>query len=314
MEMRNLGRSGLKVSVAGLGCNNFGERISAKEAAPVIDAAIDAGITLFDTADFYGGRGGSETVLGELLGPRRQNLVLATKFGLQMDDAGHSKGASRRYILNAVEASLKRLKTDWIDVYFLHTPDPSTPIEETLRALDDIVRAGKVRYIACSNLSPVQLVEAAWAAEKYGTTNFIAAEDHYSLLVRGAEEQAIPLLQKYSMGLLPYFPLAGGLLSGKYSANEAPPADSRFAHWGHIGKMFMNDRNWRAIGKLQAFADERGIDMVTLALGWLAGNPVVSSVIAGATRPDQVLANAKALEWRPGADDRAAIDALLKDA
>lgn len=314
METRNLGRSGLKVSIAGLGCNNFGDRTDRAGAAKVIDAAIDAGITLFDTADYYGRRGGSETILGELLGARRRDIVLVTKYGLAMDDSGLMQGGSRRYINLAVEASLKRLKTDWIDVYFHHFPDPATPLDETMRALDDIVRAGKVRYIACSNMPAWQMVESAWIAEKYGTFPFIAAEDHYSLLVRGAEEQTIPVAAKYGMGLLPYFPLAGGLLTGKYKADEPFPADSRFANWGHIGSMFLNEKNWAAMGALQRFAEERGISMLSLALGWLAGNPAVSSVIAGATTAEQIVANVKALEWRPTDEDRQMIDTLLKAA
>lgn len=312
MEMRNLGRSGLKVSVAGLGCNNFGDRTDQAGAAQVIDAAIDAGITFFDTADVYGGAGASERILGTLLGPRRQNLVIATKFGLPMDKEGRLQGASRRYILQAVEASLKRLRTDWIDVYFHHFPDPATPLDETMRALDDIVRAGKVRYIACSNMPAWQIVESAWIAEKYGTYPFIAAEDHYSLLARDVEQQTIPVLHKYGMGLLPYFPLAGGLLTGKYKADAKPPEGTRFAAGGYAAKTFLTERNWRVMQALQGFADERGISMIELALGWLAGNPLVSSVIAGATRPDQVLANVKALAWRPGVEDRAAIDLLLQ--
>jgi aryl-alcohol dehydrogenase-like predicted oxidoreductase len=229
-----------------------------------------------------------------------------------MEEGGLMQGASRRYINLAVEASLKRLRTDWIDVYFHHFPDPHTPLDETMRALDDIVRAGKVRYIACSNMPAWQMVESAWIAEKYGIAPFVAAEDHYSLLVRDAERETIPVAARFGMGLLPYFPLAGGLLTGKYKAGEPLPADSRFANWGHVGGMFLTDRNWRAMGRLQSFAEERGISMLSLALGWLAANPAISSVIAGATTADQLVANVKALEWRPSAEDLERIDALLQ--
>ena len=215
MILRNLGRSGLRVSLVGLGCNNFGQRMDLESSRLVIHKALDAGITLFDTADVYGGRGGSETAMGQVLGDRRKDIVLASKFGMAMDD-GEKKGASRRYIMAAVEASLTRLKTDWIDLYQVHRPDPLTPIEETLRALDDLVRAGKVRYIGHSNFTPAQTVEAQWAARHFNLNSFVSAQDEYSLLNRGIEAEALGVYERYGLGLLPYYPLASGLLTGKH--------------------------------------------------------------------------------------------------
>src|SRR5256885_295937 len=220
MNLRNLGKSGLRVSLVGLGCNNFGQRMDLESSTKVIHKALDCGITLFDTADVYGGRGGSETVLGQVLGERRKDIVLASKFGMPMDE-GEKKGASRRYIMAAVEASLRRLKTDWIDLYQVHRADPLTPIEETLRALDDLVRAGKVRYVGCSNYAPVQFVEAQWAARHFGLNAFISCQDEYSLLRRNLDKEALPAMQRYGLGLLPYFPLASGLLTGKHRRGAA---------------------------------------------------------------------------------------------
>jgi aryl-alcohol dehydrogenase-like predicted oxidoreductase len=227
MQQRNLGSSGLRVSVVGLGCNNFGMKLDLEQTRAVVHKALDCGITLFDTADSYGNRGGSEEALGQVLGDRRKDIVLATKFGLPMDAAETKKGASRRYILSAVEASLGRLKTDWIDLYQLHRPDPLTPIEETVRALDDLVRAGKVRYIGCSNLPAWQVVDALWTAKQVGGTSFICCQDEYSLLARDIERELIPAISAHGLGLLPYFPLASGLLTGKYQRNAAMPQDAR---------------------------------------------------------------------------------------
>src|SRR5579864_7363531 len=227
MQTRKLGRSGPDVSLVGLGTNNFGGRIDAAAAQLVLDRALDLGITLIDTADTYGNKGGSEEILGKLLGPRRRTIVLATKFGLPMDDAGKLRGASRRYIMQAVEASLRRLKTDWIDLYQLHRPDTQTPIEETLRALDDLVKAGKVRAIGCSNLSATQLEEAMTVAQRHGLTSFVTAQDEYSLLERELEKDRLPIMRKHGISLLPYFPLASGLLTGKYKHNEPLPVGTR---------------------------------------------------------------------------------------
>src|SRR4051795_8093907 len=241
MILRNLGRSGLRVSLVGLGCNNFGQRMDLESSTKVIHKALDAGITLFDTADMYGGRGGSETVLGQVLGDRRKDIVLATKFGMAMDE-GEKKGASRRYIMAAVEASLKRLRTDWIDLYQQHRHDPLTPIEETLRALDDLVRQGKVRYIGCSNFSAAQMVEAQWAAKHLALNAFISAQDEYSLLERKLDAESLPLMQRYGLGLLPYFPLASGLLTGKHRRG-ATAAGSRLATAQFAGR-FTSDANF----------------------------------------------------------------------
>src|SRR5271168_3008547 len=218
MDKRSLGASGPQVSLVGLGCNNFGGRIDLDASRLVIDKALDLGITLFDTADTYGDRGGSEEILGKVLGPRRKDIVLATKFGMPMDDAGALKGASRRYIVQAAEASLRRLKTDWIDLYQLHRPDPETPVEETLRALDDLVQAGKVRYIGCSNLSAAQLEEAHDVAARQKLASFVSCQDRYNILERGLEKDRVAVMGKHGLGLLPYFPLASGLLTGKYES------------------------------------------------------------------------------------------------
>jgi len=310
MEIRNLGNSGLRVSAVGLGCNNFGGRIDLDATKKVVHAALDAGITLFDTADMYGNRGGSETQLGQILGARRKDIVLATKFGMQMDDAGVLKGGSRRYIMQAVEASLKRLKTDWIDLYQMHRPDPLTPIEETLRALDDLIRQGKVRYVGCSNKPAWQAVEAVLCARAAGTTAFISCQDEYSLLMREAERELIPAMQAYGLGLLPYYPLASGLLTGKYRRGVEPPPDSRFAAAPFFRNKHLNDANFVKVEALERFCAERGRTLLELAFSWLASRPVVSSVIAGATKPEQIAANVKAASWRLTADELEEIDEL----
>jgi aryl-alcohol dehydrogenase-like predicted oxidoreductase len=306
MTLRNLGRSGLRVSLIGLGCNNFGQRMDLDSSTKVIHKALDAGITLFDTADMYGGRGGSETVLGQVLGDRRKDIVLATKFGMPMDD-GEKKGASRRYIMAAVEASLTRLRTDWIDLYQQHRHDPLTPIEETLRALDDLVRQGKVRYIGCSNFTAAQMVEAQWAARHLGLNAFISAQDEYSLLKRNLDAENIPTMERYGLGLLPYFPLASGLLTGKHKRGQAAPgtrlATDAFAR-------FMDDANFDVLEKLEAFVKARGRTMTELAFSWLAARPTVASIIAGATKPEQIEANVKAASWVLSPEDTAEIDKI----
>ena len=244
MKRRNLGKSGLRVSLVGLGCNNFGGRIDLEASRRVVHKALDLGITLFDTADSYGNLGGSETILGQVLGERRKDIVLATKFGQAMDPAGNLKGASRRYILSAVEASLRRLQTDWIDLYQLHIPDPLTPLEETMRALDDLVHQGKVRYIGCSNLPAWQVVEAQWISRELGIQAFASCQDEYSLLVRNIEKELLPAMQAHGLGLLPYFPLASGMLTGKYKRNAPVPEGSRFAAWKALGERYANEANF----------------------------------------------------------------------
>jgi aryl-alcohol dehydrogenase-like predicted oxidoreductase len=310
MEIRNLGRSGLKVSLVGLGCNNFGGRIEAAQARAVVDRAIERGITLFDTADTYGSRGGSERLLGEVLGTRRQEIVLATKFGNAMDDAGVMKGGSRRYLMAAVEASLKRLRTDWIDLYQLHKPDPDTPIEETLRALDDLVRQGKVRYIGCSNLAAWAVADAAWTARHFGLATFIGAQDEYSLLVRRHERELLPALRAFGMGLLPYYPLASGLLTGKYRRGAALPDGSRLANSKTWAEQFLTPRNWDVVEALERFCRERGRGLVDLAFSWLAAQAPVASIIAGATSPQQVDVNVAAAGWKLTADELAEVDRI----
>jgi aryl-alcohol dehydrogenase-like predicted oxidoreductase len=297
MQRRPLGSSGLKVSAVGLGGNNFGGRLDLAATRAVVHKALDLGITLFDTADVYGNKGGSENYLGEVLGARRKEIVLATKFGLPMDAAGLLKGASRRYIMQAVEASLKRLRTDWIDLYQLHRPDPLTPIEETLRALDELVRQGKVRHVGCSNLSAAQVVAAREVAARHGLAAFISCQDEYSLLARGIEQDLIPTMEAKGLGLLPYFPLAGGFLTGKYKRGAPAPKGARLAYSKDHAHEFINDRNWRIVEKLDEFCSRHGRTMLELAFGWLIAKPVVASVIAGASTPKQVEQNVRAIGW-----------------
>jgi aryl-alcohol dehydrogenase-like predicted oxidoreductase len=296
--------------VVGLGCNNFGQRTDAETSRKVIHKAIDLGITLFDTADIYAGRGGSETVLGDVLGPRRKDIVLATKFSKPMSDDGARQGASRRYIMAAVEDSLRRLKTDYIDLYQQHDYDPLTPIEETLRALDDLVRQGKVRYIGNSNFPAWRIAEAEFTARAAGTSRFISCQDEYSLLVRDIEKDLLPAAQAYSLGLLPFFPLASGLLTGKYQRGAAAPADTRFAKAPALRDRYVTPRNEDIVEELAAFARAHGRSMLELAFSWLAARPQVSSVIAGATRVEQIEANVKAVDWTLSTEDLAEIDRI----
>lgn len=309
MQRRNLGKSGLAVSVVGLGCNNFGgDRIDAQASRKVIAKALDAGITLFDTADVYGNRGESEAILGDCLGDRRKDIVLATKCGLPMDAAGTLQGASRRYILAALEASLRRLKTDWIDLYIIHRPDPATPIEETLRTLDDLVRAGKVRYTGCSSFAAWQVVEAQWTAAHHGLNRFIACQDEYNLLKRGFEDALDPAMQAYGLGLIPHTPLAAGLLSGKYRRDAPMPAGARMTREKRQANRWISESNWEIVERLAAFCEARGRSLLELAMSWLASRPRVASIIAGATTPEQVELNARAVDWQLTPEDLTAID------
>ncbi len=310
MQERNLGPSGLRVSVVGLGCNNFGGRLDLEGSRKVIHKALDSGITLFDTADMYGNRGGSETILGEVLGARRKDIVLATKFGWEMDDAGRLKGGSRRYIMSAVEASLKRLKTDWIDLYQYHKVDPLTPIEETIETLDDLVRQGKVRYVGCSNMPAWQVAKSQEYARARGLTAFISCQDEYSLVVRDVvEPQLSAAMQHYGLGLLPFFPLASGLLTGKY-ARDRMPADGRITQAQRWADKYLNERNWTRVENLEAFAKARGHTLLELAFSWLASTAPVTSVIAGATKPEQIDANVKAASWQLTPEDIAEINRI----
>jgi aryl-alcohol dehydrogenase-like predicted oxidoreductase len=310
MKQRNLGTSGLLVSTIGLGCNNFGGRLDLEGTRAVIHAAFDHGITLFDTADMYGNQGGSETLMGQVLGDRRKDIVLATKFGLPMDgENGRLQGGSRRYIMSAVEASLKRLKTDWIDLYQYHKPDPLTPTEETLRALDDLVKQGKVRYIGCSNLPGWQVVEAQWTSKHLGLNSFVSCQDEYSLLVRKAEQDVAPVAARYGMGLLPYFPLASGMLTGKYKRGEPTPAGTRMAGTDRYAR-YQTDDSFDVVEKLDAYAKARGHTLVELAFSWLLAKAPVSSVIAGATKPEQIAQNVKGGDWALTAGESQEIEAI----
>jgi aryl-alcohol dehydrogenase-like predicted oxidoreductase len=310
MEIRNLGQSGLRVSSIGLGCNNFGGRIDEAATQAVIHKALDLGITLFDTADVYGERGGSEAVMGRLLGDDRKRIVLATKFAAAMDDSGEMAGGSRRYIMAAVEDSLRRLKTDWIDLYQMHRTDPRTPIEETLRALDDLIRQGKVRYIGCSNFPAWQVTEAAWTARSAGLNGFVSCQDEYSLVHRAPEAELLPAARKLGFGLLPYFPLASGLLTGKYRRNTPLPAGTRLASTQRLADRYLTERNWQIAEKLADFAESHGHTMLQLAFSWLLAQSPVASVIAGATRPDQLEQNVQAGDWALTTNELTEIDRI----
>lgn len=308
MEYRNLGNSGLQVSLVGLGCNNFGMRLDAAGTKAVVEKCLEVGITFFDTADVYG-RGLSEEYLGAALKGHRRNVVIATKSVSPMGEGPYWGGASRRYLMDALDDCLRRLDTDYIDLYQMHRPDPRTPIEETLRALDDMVRSGKVRYIGNSNYSGWQIVEAAWVAKTEHLTPFISAQNQYNLLERGIERDVVPAAQKYGLGILPYFPLASGFLTGKYRPGQPAPEGARLS--GPMGARVLNDRNYEMLTKLEDFAQESGHTMLELAMSWLASKPYIGSVIAGATRPEQVEANAKAVGWKMTAEEMAKVDEIM---
>lgn len=307
---RQLGDSGLTVSVVGLGCNAFGSRIDADQTTAVVRAALDAGVTLFDTADIYGGvPGESETLLGQALGNHRADVVVATKFGMDTRGAnGPDWGVrgSRRYIRKAVESSLRRLGTDWIDLYQMHTPDPHTPIDETLGALSELVAEGKVRYIGSSQFAGWQVIDADWTAQAGGHQRFISAQNKYSLYDRSAEDELIPACEHVGVGMLPFFPLEFGLLTGKYRRGEPAPEGTRLASQ----TARLENADFDRIEALEGFAKERGLSMVQVAIGGLAAQPAVGSVIAGATRPEQVEANVAAGAWQPTAEDLVALDEL----
>jgi aryl-alcohol dehydrogenase-like predicted oxidoreductase len=318
VQQRNLGKSGLRVSAIGLGCNNLGGRIDLETSRKVVHKALDLGITLLDVADVYGGLGdlggghlgASEEYLGQILGGRRRDIVLATKFGIAMDPAERLKGASRRYIMSAVEASLRRLNTDWIDLYQVHRPDPLTPVEETLRALDDLVRQGKVRYLGCSNYAAWQVVEAQWTARHLGLNPFISVQDEYSLVVRGAERELLPAVEAFGLGFLPYFPLASGLLTGKYKRNTTMPDGARLTTQRRWADRYLIEGHWQKVERLEAFCVARGRSLLELAFSWLLARPGVTSVIAGATAVDQLEQNIRAGGWVLSAADLAEIDTL----
>jgi aryl-alcohol dehydrogenase-like predicted oxidoreductase len=298
MRHRQLGESGLTVSVIGLGGNNFGGRIGLEETRSVVDAAVDCGVTLIDTADIYGNHGGSEELLGQVLAGRRERVVLATKFGMDMGDGTVARG-SRSYIRRAVEASLRRLQTDYIDLYQYHAPDGVTPLEETLATLDDLITDGKVRYIGSSNFSGWQIADADWIARTQHQARFVSAQNHYNLLQRGAEHEVIPSCVNRGVGVLPYFPLANGLLTGKYRRGQAPPRGTRLA--GRASEL--TDDVFDKMEALERFGAERGRSLLDVAIAGLAAMPGIASVIAGATKPEQVRANAAAGAWKLSSDE-----------
>jgi aryl-alcohol dehydrogenase-like predicted oxidoreductase len=313
METRPLDSTGLNASLVGLGCNNFGMKLDLEKTRAVLTTALDAGITFFDTADMYG-NGQSEDFIGQVLGPRRKEIVLATKFGgvAYMRKKGERWG-TREYIVRCVEDSLGRLRTDWIDLYQLHFPDPTTPIEETLAALDNLVRQGKVRAVGCSNLSGVEIAEAEAQAKARQGVRFITAQNEWNLLNRTAEKDIIPACTQYGLGQLPYFPLASGMLTGKYRRGEAFAPGTRLATFNFFQGL-ASDANFATVEALRAFAEQRGHTLLELAVSWLAAHPCVVSVIAGATTPEQVRANATAANWKLSAAELAEIDALAPSA
>jgi aryl-alcohol dehydrogenase-like predicted oxidoreductase len=310
MTYRRLGSSGLAVSVVGVGCNNFGRKLDLAGTRAVVDAAIDTGITLFDTADVYGDpAGASEECLGAALkaNGKRDDVIVATKFGSSMGGPGWAARGSRGYIVKAVEASLRRLGTDYIDLYQIHRPDEHTPISETLSTLDDLVRSGKVRYVGSSNFAGWQVADAAWTAQTSNSVAFVSAQNEYSLLDRRLEKDVIPACERFNVGMLPFFPLANGLLTGKYRRDDVP-AGSRLSldRWAP----YLAQAPWDVIEKVEAYAQERSVSILDVAISGLAAQPTVASVIAGATTPEQVRANAAAGTWSPTPDDLTALNAI----
>ena len=313
MNQRNVGKSGLRVSEIGLGCNNFGHAIDAKASTEIIHRALDLGVTLFDTAPVYGAEwGASEAILKDTLGPRRKDVVIVTKFGMQRD---YSTNTSRAAVLDGVEESLQRLGTDYIDVLMLHWPDWSTPVEETLTALDDVIRDGKVRYIGCCNLSAWRVIEAKWLSKSEGLHEYIVCQDEYSLVERRAENDLIPALQEYQLGLMPYAPLANGLLTGKFTKQSAAPADSRLGKnvW-NMGDRYLTESKLDLIEQLSRFATDHGHTLLELAVSWLLANPIVCSVIAGATKLEQLEQNLNAGNWQLTAEELEQINQICAKA
>ncbi len=312
MEYRSLGRSGLQVSLVGLGCMNFGMMNDEAEATAIVRRALDLGVNLFDTADVYGNRGTSEEYLGRALGARRPDVLVATKFAGPMSaEQAWMQGGSRRWIMRAVEGSLRRLGTDYIDLYQIHRADEAVPIEETLWALDDLVRQGKVRYIGCSNFAAWQIVDAAWTAREHHLNGFVSAQNRYSVLSRELEKEVVPAVNAFGLGVIPYFPLESGLLSGKYRPGKDFPTDSRLAKWGQwAAGAFASPEKMAQVGKLFALCDRYDHSLLQLAMGWLAARPYVSSVIAGVTTVTQLEQNVAAADWRGTAEELAEIDRI----
>jgi aryl-alcohol dehydrogenase-like predicted oxidoreductase len=312
MRYRRLGNSGLVVSVVGLGCNNFGRKVDLAGTRAVVHAALDLGVNLLDTADIYGNpHGASEELVGQAIKGRRDEVVLATKFGMDMSGANgvdHGARGARRYITRAVEASLRRLGTDHIDLYQLHEPDPGTPIEETLSTLDELVRSGKVRYLGNSNFTGWQIADADWVARTSHLTPFVSAQNHYNLLERGVEREVLPACERFGLGMLPFFPLASGLLTGKYQENQPAPEGGRLSEPRYAPRLA--HARWDTVDALRAFAEKRDLSLLEVAIGGLAAKPAVASVIAGATRPEQVAANVAAARWIPADEDLAELNAI----
>ncbi len=310
MEYRRLGSAGLKVSALGLGTNNFGERMDEKASVGIVHAALDAGVNFIDTANRYGG-GHSEEFIGKALKGRRWQALIGTKFGRNAGKGPNDSGGSRQHIMKAVEASLRRLDTDYVDLYQMHVADPETPIEETLRALDDLIHQGKVRYIGCSSFRTWELCEALWTARTLNLNSFISVQPPYNLLEREIEEDLVPLCRRYNVGIIPYHPLAAGFLTGKYRQGEPIPPGTRFAHTPRHNHFF-GEENFSRLGKLERFAGERNRSVGELALAWLFAKPEMSTVIAGASTPEQITANLRALEWKLTAEELEQIDEMVR--
>ncbi len=310
MKYRRLGASGLEVSETGIGTNNFGGRLDAGKSAAVVHAALDNGINLFDTANIYT-HGVSEEFLGKALEGRRAEALIATKFGMLWEEGPHGKGGSRKHIIDSLDGSLRRLGTDYVDLYQIHMQDPDTPIDETLRALDDAVRAGKVRYIGCSNFDGWRIADAMWTSEHYGLARFVSSQPEYSMVVREIEAEIMPACENYGIGILPYFPLAHGLLTGKYRRGEDVPVGTRLALTPSAQEKRLTARNFDVLDKMQAFVDERGKTLVKLAFAWLLAHGAVSSVIAGASNPEQVSQNAAAPEWVLTGEEMSKLNEML---
>ena len=311
MEYRQLGSSGLKVSTVGLGTNNFGFRMDEPDSVKVARYAIEQGINFLDTANSYG-RNLSEERIGIALKGIRQNVIIATKVANPMGDGPNSSGASRHHIMDQVEGSLRALQTDYIDLYQIHRPDAKTPIEETLRALDDLIRQGKVRYIGCSNFSSWQVCEAIWTSRSLNLASFVTVQPEYNMLNRSVESELLPFSDKYNVGVLPFYPLASGFLTGKYLQGQEPPEGTRLAGNSRARGNTLTPKNFEVLSRLAKFAEDRGHPLVELAIAWLLARPSVSSVIAGATKEEQVTANVKAVDWQLTPEDMSEIDQLLQ--
>lgn len=310
MEFRNLGTSGLRISVVGLGAVKLGQDMPDAVTENIIGTMCDLGVNFIDTADVYGVKGRSEEVLGQLLGARRKDFIIASKFGTPIDNSGMTGGASRRYIMMAAEASLRRLKTDWIDLYQIHAPDPLTPIEETARALDDLVRQGKVRYIGHSKFSGWQTAEAHWVSRHSGLAPFVSSQMEYSLIYRNIESNEVPAIEAYGMGLLPYLPLAGGMLTGRFKRDTPLPREARQSQSARGSTHFRSEADWSIVAALEEFCAKRGHSLLELAVSWLLTRPAVSSVITGATTPEQLKQNVGSMGWSLTSEDLAEIDRI----